>query len=171
MSTNNTQINSLQLLFRGPNFKAKLIESANKDINEFNRLLELCLDPNNQLAWRAAWVLRGCLKKNDDRLRPHLMKIIKSIEGKEDGHQRELLKIFEVFDLEEEFEGYLFDTCANIWENIEKIPSTRITAIKLMQKVAKKYPELQNDIQLFTTEEYTESLSPGIKRSLLKSIH
>ena len=43
MSTNNTQIDSLQLLFRGPNSKAKLIESANKDINEFNRLLELCL--------------------------------------------------------------------------------------------------------------------------------
>jgi len=171
MSSNNQQIESLQHLFRGPNFKEKLIESANKDINQFKRLFEMCTKNTDQIAWRAAWVLRGCLKKNDERLKSHLHQIINAIEEKEDGHQRELIKIFEVYDLDEDYEGYLFDICANIWEDLEKIPSTRITAMKFMMRVAEKYPEIKSDIKLLTSEEYIESLSPGIKRSLLKSIH
>ena len=44
-------------------------------------------------SWRAAWSLHHAIHINDDRIKPHLKRIILSIKEKKDGHQRELLKI------------------------------------------------------------------------------
>jgi hypothetical protein len=44
-------------------------------------------------SWRAAWALHHAIHINDDRIKPHLKRIILSIKEKKDGHQRELLKI------------------------------------------------------------------------------
>ena len=68
-------------------------------------------------------------------------------------------------------EGKLFDSCLTIWEDIRTIPSTRITAMKFILKTVEKFPDLKPEIKLWTQDMYLESLSPGIKNSLLKQIH
>ena len=56
------------------------------------------------------------MNKDDPKIKKHLAKIIKSIEGKNDGHQRELIKIVRKMSLNEDQEGLFFDVCMNIWE-------------------------------------------------------
>ncbi len=106
------------------------------------------------------------MEENDQRIQKHIKKIVNSIKAKDDGHQRELLKILFQIELAEEYEGILFDICMDIWEQINKKPSVRITALKFIIKIAKKHPELAKEIIFFTQDHYLESLSPGVKHSV-----
>ncbi len=162
--------NSIQLLFREKGRKEQLISHINESKENFDAFLSFSLLSDEPLAWRAAWVLRSCINKNDQRISERAIEITKAIAGKEDGHQRELIKNLEHIKLEESYEGYLFDACMNIWEDLSKIPSTRITAFKAMNRIAKKYPELKQDLILLTEDHYTESLTSGIAATLKKEI-
>ncbi len=133
-------------------------------------MVEIATSNPNPLSWRAAWLLNDCMENNDPRIKPLLKIVIQSLNHKKDGHQRELLKIIYRMDVPEELEGVLFDKCVSIWESTKKTPSVRIMAFKVLIKTAVKYPALKNELKLLTQKHYTESLSPGIKRSLTKMI-
>ncbi len=87
---------------------------------------------------------------------------------KKDGHQRELLKILYRMELSEEQEGIVFDLCMNVWEQVGKAPSVRHNAFRMISRIASKYPGLSNEIAMITQEHYLETLSPGVRRSVMK---
>lgn len=148
--------------------KDYLISHLAENPDQFNEALIIAISDEQPQAWRAAWVLNHCIKYNDSRIKKNANRIIKEIKTKEDGHTRELLKLLEKIELNESQEGYLFDICMTIWESIEKSPSVRITAFRILVSIVKKYPELKNEIEHLTENHYTESLSPGIKNSFMK---
>ncbi len=136
----------------------------------FDESIELAIKDKQPYSWRAAWVLWSCITKNDPRVKKHIPKIIDSIIHKEDGHQRELIKILLEMDLNEEQEGYLFDICVSLWEQVEKKPSVRFTAFRYINKTANKYPDLSKEILLLAQEKYMNTLSPGVHKSILKML-
>jgi len=148
--------------------KAEIVAALEKNPELFSRLIDISVSGKQSLAWRAPWVISGLMQDNDLRIKPRLKALIDAIDGKKDGYQRELLKIIYKMDIPEELEGALFDKCSNIWEVTKKSSSVRIMAFRIMIGIAKKYPELKNDLLFFTQQHYTETLSPGIKKSLLK---
>lgn len=76
-----------------------------------------------------------------------------------------------MMELDEKYEGVLFDICMGIWEQINKAPSVRINALKLIIKIANKHPELKQEISLLVQDHYLTSLSHGARRSALKLLH
>ena len=121
-------------------------------------------------AWRAAWIVGHCSKKNEPRLVDYVDDLISSFEGKKDGHQRELLKLIYKTELNESQEGILFHTCMTIWESVNKSPSVRSFAFRFIAETAKKYPELKEEISFLTQDQYLETLSPGIRKGVEKLI-
>jgi hypothetical protein len=97
--------------------------------------------------------------------------LIETLPSLKEGHQKQTIIILMKMQLDDEQEGKLFDASLNIWENVKLIPSTRISAMKFILSLVNKFPELKEEIKLWTQEQYTESLSPGIKDSLNKQIH
>ncbi len=138
--------------------------------DQFDTAVRFILSAEHPVAWRTAWVLNHYMADNDMRLQPHLDALIKVIPNQKDGFQREVLKILTKMKLNDEQEGRLFDTCVSIWEAVNKSPSVRYTAFRHIATIAKKYPDLKNELEFFMQEHYTHSLSPGIKRSLMKMI-
>ncbi|MFN2394828.1 MAG: hypothetical protein ABR597_03975 [Bacteroidales bacterium] len=136
----------------------------------FDEAIQLVLQSDERTAWRAAWVLFHAMEDHDLRLQPYLPALISALRGKRDGHQRELLKIIERLQINEDQEGELFDICMGIWENPGKSPSSRITAFRIMFAMAKKYPELLQELHFLLQEHYTETLSPGIRHSLRRML-
>ena len=132
----------------------------------FDEAIKLAIGDKQPYSWRAAWLLWSCMEENDKRIRKYIKKIVDSIKTKDDGQQRELLKILLQMELKEEYEGILFNLCMNIWEQINKSPSVRITALKFIIKISKKHPELSQEISFLTQNHYLESLSRGIKHSV-----
>lgn len=150
------------------NYKAEMIAYMNAHPEDFEEAIRLSVADRQPYSWRAAWLLWSCMIKNDQRIRPHIHTMINAIPVKADGHKRELIKILQVMELNEEQQGVLFSICADVWEKIAQSPSVRYQAFRFMVAMAKKYPDLANEISLFGRPQYTDSLSPGIKKGVLR---
>jgi len=158
--------------------KSKLISSYKEEMvtflksqpEHFNEAIELAISDDQPFAWRSAFYLSSCMDDNDARIKKYIKPVLACIKAKNDGHQRELLKILYRMKLADREEGMVFDICIRLWEQISKDPSVRMTAIKFILKIAKEHRELLNEITPLMQDQYLELLSPGIKKSIRKMI-
>ena len=150
--------------------KEGMIEYVDSHPEDFDELVKLSIEDKQPFSWRAAWLLWSCMTKNDQRVFHYIDSMIKTLPTKRDGHQRELVKILSDMELNEDQEGQVFDICVSLWEKIGKKPSIRYTAFKEILKIAQKYPELANEISFLTQEHFTETLSPGVRKSINRMI-
>ena len=152
-------------------YKEGMISYMNTHPEDFEEAVQLAISDKQPYAWRAAWLLWSCMKENDSRVQGHIKSIIDTITSKNDDHQRELLKILLLLDLSEEYEGFLFQVCASVWEKIDKKPSVRHTAFKTLIKIAKKHPDLTHEIIFLTQNQYMDSLSLAARKSIYKMLN
>lgn len=152
-------------------YKEGMISFLKMHPSHFDEAIQLAISDKQPYSWRAAFLLWGCMEENDIRIRKYVRSFVDSIKTKKDGHQRELLKILYKMEINEKYEAQLFNICMNLWEQIDKDPSVRITALKFIIKLVKKYPELLAEIMVLTQDQYLESLSPGVKRSANRIIN
>ena len=152
-------------------YKDEMISFMDANPEFFEEAIELAITDKQPYSWRAAWLLWSCMEENDQRIQKYIKKIVNTLETKDDGHQRELLKILYQMEIEEEYQGKIFDLCMDIWEQINKTPSVRVNALKFVIMIAKKHPELSQEITFLTQDHYLESLSPGVKNSVSKMMN
>lgn len=148
--------------------KDEMILSMNAHPEYFEEAIELAVSDKQPYSWRAAFVLWSVIEENDRRIQKHIKRIVKAVKDKSDGHQRELIKILLIMELDEKYEGVLFDLCMDVWEQLDKSPSVRVNALKMINKIANKHPELKNEISFLAQDHYLESLSPGARHSVRK---
>lgn len=151
-------------------FKTDMISYMASHPEDFEEAIKLAVSNKQPYSWRAAWLLWSCMEENDKRIKSHIKEIIESLKTKEDGHQRELLKILMRMKLNDEQEGFLFNFCLTLWEKTTNKPSMRYTAFQFILKMAKKYPDLSNEFTFLTQNHFLDSLSPGAKKSISRLI-
>jgi hypothetical protein len=149
-------------------YKNEMISFMKSHPEAFDEAIQLAITDNQPYSWRAAWLLWSCIEENDKRIQKHINKIVNAVKSKSDSHQRELLKILLMMELNEKYEGVLFDLCMNIWEQISKAPAVRVNALKLIIKIANKHPELKKEISFLAQDHYLKSLSFGARHSVSK---
>jgi hypothetical protein len=152
-------------------YKNEMVSFLKSHPEYFEEAVQLAISDKQPYSWRAAFLLWDSIEENDKRIQKHIKSIVDCIQEKEDGHQRELLKILYKMKISRKYEGRIFNICMNLWEQINKTPSVRMIAFKFILKIAKKHPELLEEINFLTQEQYLESLSPGVKRSIEKIIN
>ncbi len=151
-------------------YKTSMISYMAAHPEEFNELLKLAISDKQPYSWRASWLLWSCIKENDQRVQRHIKDIIDSLPSRNDSQQRELFLTLQKMELTEKYDGILFNICVSVWEKVNKKPSVRINAFKLMVKIAKKYPELSNEISILTQNQYLNSLSATARKSISKMV-
>jgi hypothetical protein len=149
-------------------YKAEMISYLKSYPEDFNEAIKLAITNKQPYSWRAAWLLWSCMDKNDKRVRRYLKKIIASILTKKDNQQRELLMILLRMELNDNLKGQLFDICIKIWGKIDKNPSLRYNAFKLLVNISKNHPGLTKEIQSLTESHYIDMLSNSVKKSIFK---
>jgi hypothetical protein len=151
-------------------YKIEMISFMDSHPECFDEAIKLAISDEPVFAWRAAWLLWSCMKENDKRIKRYVKDITSIITTKGDNHQRELLKILLLMELNDKDESFLFDYCITIWKEINKKPSVRHNAVKFLVKTAKKHPELAHEIICLMQDQYLDSLSPGAKKSVCKMV-
>ncbi len=144
-----------------------MVSTFNARNDLFNELVQLAIGSIEKYSWRAAWLLCSCMNAGDVRVQKYTADIIQVIPHRKDGHQRELLHVLNKLGVNEDTEGQLFDLCLSLWEQINKKPSVRYTAFRIILDIVKKYPEMSKEISFLMQPQYLETLSPGIKRAAL----
>lgn len=157
-----TEFESVLLSF----YKPDMISYLDNHPEDFEEAILLAVSNKQPFSWRSAWLLWSCIEENDRRIQKYTELIINSLSDKSDGHQRELLKILSRMELNEDQEGFLFDFCMNMWKDVFKKPSVRSTALKIIVKMANKYPDLSHEVLLITQGQYLSTLSPAFKKSI-----
>lgn len=152
-------------------YKTDMISYMKTHPEDFDEAIKLAISNKQPYSWRAAWLLWSCMEENDQRIQKYIKEIINSLKSKNDGHQRELLKILLQMELNKKYEGLVFNICLDVWEQLNKNPSVRFTALKFIIKIVKKHPELSKEITFLTQDQYLESLSPGVKKSISKMMN
>ncbi len=147
-------------------YKAAMVSYLQTHPEVFPEAMQLALSNKQPYAWRAAWLLWSYLAPNDSRLKPYIPEIMDAIQQKNDGHQRELLKLLYMMDIGPEIEGALFDLCITIWEKVKSQPSARYYALKVILKISEKHPELASEVLLLVQDKHIDSLSHGIRHSI-----
>ncbi len=151
-------------------YKEQMILFLKTHPDQFVEALELAISDKQPYSWRSAWLLWSCIEENDIRVQKYIDAILKVMPEKKDGHLRELIKILSIMELDEDQEGLLFNICMNVWESINKGPSVRYNALVFILKIAKRHPELKGEIAFITQDQYLDTLSPGIKNSIIRMV-
>jgi len=152
-------------------YKADIISYLENHPENFEEAIKLAISDKQPYSWRAAWLLWSSMDKDDHRVKKYIKEIINTITTKNDNQKRELLIILQKLEIDEEYEGILFDICVNIWGSVNKKPSVRYNAFKLIIRIAKKHPELYSEVIFFTQNQYMENLSDTVKKSIYKMIN
>ena len=148
--------------------KPEMIAFMESHPEYFTEIIKLAIADKQPYSWRASWLLWSCMEKNDKRLRSNTKKIIDILPERKDNQQRELLMILQRMELNDEYEGQLFDTCTKIWAQIGKNASLRYNAFKILVSISKKHPDLTHEIKTLTESYYTDTLSESVKKSITK---
>jgi hypothetical protein len=151
--------------------KSEMVEFMNNHPGSFDQAIKLALENEDNLSWRATWLVAGVMEKDDQRVRPFIQKIIEVLPDRDDGHQRELLKILLKMELDEDFESLLFDISVTLWEQVRKQSSVRYYAFQGMMKVVEKYPELKNEVLSLAQPHFVNTLSPGVRKGIYKKLN
>ncbi len=64
----------------------------------------------------------------------------------------------------------MYNVCVPVWQDVSKKPAVRRIALTAILKIAKKYPELAQEIRELTTEEYLEPLPAATRRAVVKMV-
>ena len=151
-------------------FKKDVFNFMNQFPEEFESIVALTITDEKPICWRAAWVVQTFMEQDDERVQPYVDAILQIIPQKEDGHQRELLKLVINKNLTDEEEGRLFEVCIRIWKDIHKKPGTRSYAFQCIDNITTIYPELRNELMGLFGPEYLETLSPAIRKTILMKL-
>jgi len=149
--------------------KADLITHLNSNPRDFAKARKLAISNKQPYSQKAAWLLWSCMKENDQRIKKYINQIIKFLSNANDSQLRELLIVLGKMDIDDD-EGKLFDISVETWKKVEKKPSVRYAAFKIMIKMAEKYPDLFHEIQILTNKQYTDTLSVAARNSIRKRI-
>lgn len=148
--------------------KEEMIEYLNSHPEGLKEAIQLAITEKQPYSWRAVSLLWSCNEETDWRLQEYVNIFIKILPDRKNNQQRELLKILQKLEIEDELEGLLFEHCVTIWKDISKQASVRYNALKILLKMAKKYPELTYEIRFLTGSQYMKTLSDGARKSVSK---
>lgn len=151
-------------------FKEQMVRYVKDHPEDFEELIDLAISDRQPYNWRGTWLMYSTMEENDFRVKNRIGQIIHCIPSKQPNHQRELMRVLLKMKLTDEQEGEVFDLAMNNWERLGLKPAIRYIAFRTIIKIARKYPELHEEVRLITQEHYLESLSSGIRNSINRMI-
>lgn len=128
--------------------KDKIVAYVGNDKTRFAELMTLMLTAEYRVAQRAAWPVSYCVEKHPALIKPWFSKMIKKMDDKtaHDAIRRNALRILEDIDIPEKYGGEIFEISNRYLHDIKEPVAVRTFSLSVMGNIAKKYPELKNEV-------------------------
>ncbi len=112
---------------------------------------------------RAAWPIGHIGSKQPQLIAPYLSKMVHELDNAQhDAVVRNTIRIFADIAIPEELEGPLYDKCMAYVLDLKQPIAVRCFSLTVLKKIAKPYPELQEEL-LAVVHEYMPHGSAGFK--------
>lgn len=126
-----------------------------RDEKLFGHLMDLYFEYVDQdLARKAAWVLRYAVEKNPDLINPYIPEILDYIskDGLHDAVKRNGLAILSETQLPKKIYGRLTDLCFRLLQSEREPVAVKAFSMDILNNIGKEIPEIQRELKLLLNE-------------------
>ncbi len=142
-----------------------------KDPERLDELMEFFFDDDLRTCQRAAWPVCKLGIKNPELLQKYTRRMIENLNNpKHDAVVRNTVRIWAEMNIEEQYEGEIFERCFNYLCNPKVAVAIRAFSITVAAKIAKKYPELSEELRLELENQMNFESKPAILVRLRKGL-
>ena len=150
----------------------RIVRWVGNDQKRFNELFNLFLNDEYRVVQRAAWPMTYCVEDHPEFIKKHFAKVLKALEkpGVHDSVKRNSIRFLQYVDIPKRFHGQVMDVCFRYFSSPTEAVALKAFSITVLQKLAKLYPEIINEIKL-VIEERWDYETPAFKaraKKLLK---
>ncbi len=142
------------------------------DLSLEKELIRYCLSNDVLLSSRSMWVLGHCSEINFDRIIPFHEVLITNLKNEtlHNGVIRNTLRLFQKYPVPVKHESFLLDKCLDYIKNPSQAIAVRAYSMTVVLNIAKKYPELLDELRLTLINLEFVSESPGIKSKIKNTL-
>ena len=151
----------------------KVVAWVGTDKKRFKELFELFYNGDKRLTQCSSWSLSNVCEKNATLILPYMQQLILKVQEKDvhAGVKRNVTKILHDIEIPEEWEGEVMNLSFNFAEDPEMEIATKCNALTTLVHLAKKYPEIKNEIIYLMDNMMKDSAPPSLcarKKSVMK---
>jgi len=151
----------------------RIVDYVGSDSVKFEALMQLFFSDDLLMNQRSAWPMPAIVLKTPLLIYPYLAQLINNLENpSHNAVVRNTVKLLQDIYIPEEFQGQVVNICMRLIADPNEPTANRIFSMTVVSNLAKKWPDLRNELQLLI-ESQIESESPGFKsrgKKILKEI-
>ena len=135
---------------------AAIVKFIGNDQKKFDELFDLFLHDEYRVVQRAGWPISYCVEKCPDLIKKHFTKLLKNVEKKgiHDAVKRNTVRLLQYVEIPEKFHGQVMDLCFRYISSPTEAVAIKAFSISVLQNLAKRYPEIVNEIKLVIEERW-----------------
>ena len=152
----------------------RIVKWVGNDQKRFDELFKLFLNDEYRVVQRAAWPMTYCVEDHPELIKKPFAKVIRALEksGAQDSVKRNSIRFLQYVDIPKRFHGRVMDICFRYFSSPTEPVAIKAFSITVLQKLARIYPEIINEIKLIIDERWDYE-TPAFKaraKKFLKSI-
>jgi hypothetical protein len=135
---------------------AAIVRFIGDDQKKFDELFDLFLYGEYRVVQRAGWPISYCVEKYPDLIKKHFTKLLKNLDKKgiHDAVKRNTVRLLQYVEIPEKFHGQVMDICFRYISSPAEAVAIKAFSITVLQNLAKRYPEIINEIKLVVEERW-----------------
>ncbi len=139
------------------------IREVKSNDEALNILMDLALNDNSHVTWRAAWLVDKVHQKSPELIKPYLEQIVDNLKTQElQGKKRHFLKLISLHEVNPKYHGFLVDYCISSLTSAKEPIAIKAHAMQVLYNISLKEPEFRNELILILEHEITYHPTPGI---------
>lgn len=140
----------------------KIADYIGNDKEKFGQLMKFFFTNNTILSQRSAWVMSSCVIAFPTLIVPYLKQLLENLENPvHPAVKRNSIKVLELIEIPSAFMGIATNVCFKILLSNKEEVAQQAYAMSVLYNIAKKEPELKNEIKL-VIEDMLPHGSPAI---------
>lgn len=150
------------------------LTEVNNTQSNFEMLIDIALNDERYITWRAAYLVDQLHDKNTQIIIPYLDKIIDNLKTQKlAGKRRHFLRMLTSHDIKEEHCGFMVEYCLKAFASAKEPVAVKVHAMQILFNIAQKEPDLKEEIALVIEHEMEYHPTAGIVsrgKKLLKKL-
>ncbi len=142
----------------------KIVRYIDGDPVKFKELMGYFLGNTYRLSQRAAWAVNYCARQRRELIKPYFNKLVEQLE-RDDVHvavRRNVARMLQFIEVPKRLEGRVYDACYNLLDDADQPVAVRVFALSTAAKIAKKEPDLLDELRLVATK-YPALMTAGFR--------
>ncbi|HET6767893.1 MAG TPA: hypothetical protein VFH08_10860 [Chitinophagaceae bacterium] len=133
-----------------------IVKYIGKNPDRFAELMKCFFEGEYRVTQRAAWPMSYCAEKYPELINPYFKRLLNNLDkpSLHDAIPRNTLRLLQYVKIPEKFHGQVMDICFRYISSPAAAVAIKAFSISVLQNLAKRYPEIVNEIKLIIEERW-----------------